>query len=339
MKNILPLLCVLVLAIACNQQTEDYSKISVSNKYSDAIIPLMNKSRYRRITIFFAKIILNIVFWELLLARIGFRPLVNKSRNRRLKNIAQNFRHLAVDMGGVMIKVGQFLSSRMDVLPEVITNELAGLQDEVAPESYEDIVALAEAEFNAPLDKIFAEFDMEPLAAASLGQVHKAKLFPPKEGEVGESFGVDIVVKVQRPNIEEIITIDLAALRKVGDWVMRYKPIRKRVDLPAILVEFSRITFEEIDPDAGLEQKNYLYEILIMLSEQLAFLNLADPAGFIEQHIDQITTFPALSRLITRLIRDRLPKKSVVLLIDEVDKNSDNPLFLTFLLCLASNSM
>ncbi len=210
----------------------------------------MKKARYRRITIFFAKVILSLAFWELILSRIGLRGLANKNRDRRLLKIAHNFRLLAVDMGGVMIKVGQFFSSRMDVLPEVITAELAGLQDEVAAESYEDIARLAESEYNAPLDKVFAEFDKEPLAAASLGQVHRAKLFPPKEGETGEPFGTDVVVKVQRPNIEEIITIDLAALRTVGDWVMRYKPIRKRIDVPAILVEFSRITFEEIDYQA-----------------------------------------------------------------------------------------
>ncbi len=207
----------------------------------------MNKNRYRRITFFFGKVIFNLVLWELIFSRIGLRFLSNKTRDQRLKKIAHNFRVLAIDMGGVMIKVGQFLSSRMDVLPQTITDELSGLQDEVSPEKYEDIVALAEAEFNAPLDQVFAEFDKEPLAAASLGQVHRAKLFPPKEGEVGESFGVDVVVKIQRPKIEEIITIDLLALKTVGDWVMRYKPIRKRIDVPAIIVEFSRITFEEID--------------------------------------------------------------------------------------------
>ncbi|MBT9438550.1 MAG: AarF/ABC1/UbiB kinase family protein [Desulfobacterales bacterium] len=144
-------------------------------------------------------------------------------------------------MGGVMIKVGQFLSSRVDVLPEEITKELADLQDEVAPENFEDIRQIAETEFGASLSKCFLEFDPEPLAAASLGQVHRAKLHKPVNG-----FD-QVVVKVQRPNIETIIQTDLAALETVGRWIRRLRPISKRANVPALLKEFSDITFEEID--------------------------------------------------------------------------------------------
>jgi predicted unusual protein kinase regulating ubiquinone biosynthesis (AarF/ABC1/UbiB family) len=144
-------------------------------------------------------------------------------------------------MGGVMIKVGQFLSSRVDVLPEEITKELAGLQDEVAPESFEDIRQLAETELGASLSELFLEFDPKPLAAASLGQVHRAKLHKPVNG-----FD-QVVVKVQRPNIETIIQTDLAALETVGRWIRRLRPISKRANVPALLKEFSDITFEEID--------------------------------------------------------------------------------------------
>ncbi|MCP4583269.1 MAG: AAA family ATPase, partial [candidate division Zixibacteria bacterium] len=92
-----------------------------------------------------------------------------------------------------------------------------------------------------------------------------------------------------------------------------------------------KITFEEINPEACRSQKHYIYEVLMMMSARLEFLNLREPARFIEQHLDRITSIPALSRFITKLVRDMLPAKSVVLLIDEVDKNSNNPLFLTFL--------
>ena len=142
-----------------------------------------------------------------------------------------------------MIKVGQFLSARADILPEEITAELSGLQDEVPAENFEGIRKLAEAELGAPLAEVFAEFEEEPLAAASLGQVHRAKL----KGGGGENGYVDVVVKVQRPDIEMIIKTDLAALMRVGGWLMRYKPIRRRADVPALLAEFSRITYEEID--------------------------------------------------------------------------------------------
>jgi len=143
-------------------------------------------------------------------------------------------------MGGVLIKVGQFLSTRVDVLPAEVISELSGLQDEVPPENFEDIRLVAEAEYREPLDKKFAFFDESPLAAASLGQVHRARL-PESAG------GSNVVVKIQRPNIETVIATDLAALRTVGNWLKRYKPISRRADVPALLAEFSRILYEEID--------------------------------------------------------------------------------------------
>jgi len=93
----------------------------------------------------------------------------------------------------------------------------------------------------ASLSELFLEFDPEPLAAASLGQVHQAKLHKPLSG-----FD-QVVVKVQRPNIETIIQTDLAALETVGRWIRRFRPISKRANVPALLKEFSDITFEEID--------------------------------------------------------------------------------------------
>lgn len=217
-------------------------------------------SRYRRITLFFARVIAGIVLWDLVLARIGFKPWAEKTRSRRLRKIAQDYHRLAVEMGGVLIKVGQFLSARADVLPEEITAELSGLQDEVPPEDFTAIRALAEAELGGSLDEHFAEFMVETLAAASLGQVHRARLYPQKEGE--EAI-LEVVVKVQRPDIEEIINVDMAAFNKVGNWVMRYKPIRRRADVPAILAEFSRILYEEIDylaegRNAGTFAENFI---------------------------------------------------------------------------------
>jgi len=201
----------------------------------------MLRSRYRRITFFFARVFTGLIFWELVLPFLRFRNLTTRTRKDRLRKIAVQFRSLATDMGGVMIKVGQFLSSRVDVLPEEITKELAVLQDEVAPENFEDIRQIAETELGASLSECFLEFDPKPLAAASLGQVHRAKLHKPVNG-----FD-QVVVKVQRPNIETIIQTDLAALETVGRWIRRLRPISKRANVPALLKEFSDITFEEID--------------------------------------------------------------------------------------------
>jgi predicted unusual protein kinase regulating ubiquinone biosynthesis (AarF/ABC1/UbiB family) len=205
----------------------------------------MNRSRYLRIVFFFGRVLLNLLYWELILRNIGLRRIVNRTRPSRLQKIAKAYHDLAVRMGGVLIKVGQFLSARADVLPEEITAELSGLQDEVPPEDFEDIRQLAEAELGGELLAKFAEFEEEPLAAASLGQVHRARLIAPADGD--DRRWVDVVVKIQRPDIETIIATDIAAIRTVGNWLMRYRPIRRRADIPALLAEFTRILYEEID--------------------------------------------------------------------------------------------
>ena len=161
-----------------------------------------------------------------------------------MKDVATRFRKLAIRMGGVMIKVGQFLSARLDVLPREITDELAGLQDEVAPDPFEPIKALIEAEFAMPLEQKFSDFKTVPMASASIGQVYYAHLC------VTDTNGTPcpaVVVKVQRPHIEEIVAVDLAALRIVGGWLQRYRPIRKHANVPRLLDEFSRALYEEID--------------------------------------------------------------------------------------------
>ena len=105
------------------------------------------------------------------------------SRPRRLRWWSRRFRVLALDMGGVMIKLGQFLSARVDVLPNEITDELKGLQDEVPPEPGGRIIAVLQAELG-DYHACFAAVEEEPLAAASLGQAHRAWLWP-KEGRPG----------------------------------------------------------------------------------------------------------------------------------------------------------
>jgi predicted unusual protein kinase regulating ubiquinone biosynthesis (AarF/ABC1/UbiB family) len=205
----------------------------------------VNRSRYRRIILYFGRVFLSLIFWDILMRRVGFKERIRRTRPKRLHKIAREYRQLAIQMGGVLIKVGQFLSARADMLPEEITSELSGLQDEVPPEEFTSIRQLIEAELGDTLSAKFAEFEEQPLAAASLGQVHRARLFE-KQGDESDGWE-QVVVKIQRPDIEKVIATDLAALRTVGGWAMRYEPIRRRADIPALLAEFSRILYEEID--------------------------------------------------------------------------------------------
>jgi predicted unusual protein kinase regulating ubiquinone biosynthesis (AarF/ABC1/UbiB family) len=201
------------------------------------------RTRYWRIVFFFGGVTVRFIFWEIFLRRIGMGALASRTRSERNRNTAVRFRALAIRMGGLMIKVGQFLSARLDVLPPEITVELSGLQDEVPAENFEAIRAQAEAEMGRPLAETFEWFDATPLAAASLGQVHRARLRP-ADGET-EGF-TNVVVKVQRPSIEAIVEVDLAALRRVGSWLQRYKPVSDRADVRALVEEFASTTREEI---------------------------------------------------------------------------------------------
>src|SRR5690606_33001504 len=170
--------------------------------------------------------------------------VAERTRGRRMLRLAGRFRELAVELGGLMIKVGQFLSSRLDVLPPEITTELAGLQDEVPAVPFEQIRASAEAELGMPLERAFASFDPVPVAAASLGQAHRATLSASDAADTGLDH---VVVKVQRPGIDEIVAIDLSALRKVARWTQRVRLVRDRVDAPGLVEEFAETCHEEID--------------------------------------------------------------------------------------------
>ena len=211
------------------------------------------RERYRRIVFFFARVLTSLILWDVILPWLGLRSWSQHSRLTRLERIARQYKQLAIEMGGVLIKVGQFLSARVDVLPDVITTELSGLQDEVPPEDFSAIRREIESEFNAPLAEVFLEFNEIPVAAASLGQVHQARLnldlssTPITETDTSEFTAAHVVVKIQRPDIETVIATDLAALQTIGKWIQRYRPISKRANIPALTDEFSHTLYEEID--------------------------------------------------------------------------------------------
>ena len=202
------------------------------------------QARYRRILTFFARIIAHLILWDILGGRVPIlRQRIRHTRPDRFRRWAHRFRILAVEMGGVMIKLGQFLSARVDVLPPEITEELQGLQDEVPPVPSAEIFEVLRAELG-DLSLRFAHIEPEPLAAASLGQAYRAYLLP--DNGVA-SRGETVVLKVQRPSIEEIVRVDLDALQVVARWVMYYPPIRRRANVPALMEEFAETLWEELD--------------------------------------------------------------------------------------------
>ncbi len=200
--------------------------------------------RYRRILRFAAGQLVLLWWFDLVFPRIGLAALAERTRAARMRRLAERFHALAVELGGLMIKVGQFLSTRVDVLPPEVTRELEGLQDEVPPVPFAQLRALAESELGMPIARAFAAFDEVPVAAASLGQAHRARLTAVDAVETGIGTAI---VKVQRPGIDDVVTTDLAALRRVSAWISRVRFVADRVDAPALVEEFARTCREEID--------------------------------------------------------------------------------------------
>ncbi|WP_084103797.1 AarF/ABC1/UbiB kinase family protein [Demequina sp. NBRC 110056] len=205
---------------------------------------VLDRARYRRLLRFAARHLVVTWWYEVVLPLIGLRRVADRTRTDRMQAFARRFRGLAVELGGLMIKMGQFMSSRLDVLPPEITKELEDLQDEVPPVEFGAVRELAEAEFGVPLERVFARIETEPLAAASLGQAYRATLAELDAAQAGFS---EVVLKIQRPGIGAVVAVDLAALRKVGGWLQRFRLVSDRVSMPALIEEFAAVSREEID--------------------------------------------------------------------------------------------
>lgn len=206
--------------------------------YSLTVAPSegIDRSRYRRVRRFFARVLVHAVWWDVILNR----PLLRRLRHPaldRYRKLARDYRSLAVELGGVLIKLGQFLSTRVDVIPPEVIAELAGLQDEVPAGPSEEIVRRIEEELGRPIGDLFASFDRQAVGSASLAQVHAARL----------ADGTDVVVKVLRPRIDVLVETDLAAFAKATRWMNRWRALRRRVDIAWIEREFTAVTRRELD--------------------------------------------------------------------------------------------
>ena len=148
------------------------------------------------------------------------------------------FRVTAVKLGVLMIKLGQFLSSRADLLPDEAIAVLTSLQDEVPPAPFEHVVSIIESETGKRVEEIFSVLERKCTAAASLGQVHKATLL---------ATGETVAVKIQRPNTDQLVRMDLSTLKFVIRVINLFVDTTGFIDLMGIYREFKRTTYEEID--------------------------------------------------------------------------------------------
>lgn len=160
-----------------------------------------------------------------------------EKRAQRRRRIAIWVREQLLDLGPTFIKVGQLFSTRADIFPAEYVEELAKLQDQVPAFGLDQVAQIIETDLGKPLDKLFLNFEPTPLAAASLGQVHRAEL------PTGEA----VVVKVQRPGLRQLFQIDLAIVKDIARYFQNHPRWGPGRDWLGIYEECARILYEEID--------------------------------------------------------------------------------------------
>ena len=142
-----------------------------------------------------------------------------------------------IDLGPTFIKIGQSMGTRADLLPLPFVKALGELQDQVPPFPNEIAFARIEKELGRKINEVYSEFELEPVAAASLGQVYRARLHT----------GEEVAVKIQRPNLEATIKGDLEILNKVANFAERYPQLNENADWSGMLREFNQTIHEEMD--------------------------------------------------------------------------------------------
>ena len=177
-------------------------------------------------------------------------PFRNEADNKELlkEDFPIRLRLMLQELGTTFIKFGQLLASRPDLVGEKISEELSQLHDDNPPVSYEEIKELIEDQLGGSLNEFFVEFSEKSLATASIAQVHVAKLHS----------GEKVAVKVQKPNIEDIVETDLSIMKFIANESDRFDTGFKHLNLPAVIHEFDRSIHKEMDFDNELMNIRHL---------------------------------------------------------------------------------
>ncbi len=176
--------------------------------------------------------------------QVASRKLFAKQPETTTQSWTERIRLALEELGPSFVKMGQIMSTRPFLIPPDLVNELAKLQDQVAPFDFDEVKRTVESELEQPLEELFAQFGKEPIAAASLSQVHRARTHD----------GVDVAVKVQRPNVRATMEKDLSILRDLATLLERYIPESRQFEPVAVVDELWRSTKKEID--FGAEARN-----------------------------------------------------------------------------------
>ena len=220
--------------LAQNQDLGDFIEASGLLSYDPAAITRIYAGHPQRLI---RRLWQTLVPIGLYLLGVGFDWFTGQLKDRdRGRQRARQCAELLADLGPAFIKAGQALSTRPDIIPPLLLEELAQLQDQLPGFDSGLAMACIEEDLGAPVDQIYAQLEREPISAASLGQVHRGVLLS----------GEKVAVKVQRPGLREQITLDLYIVRNIAAWLNQNIGLI-RSDLVALIDELGKRVFEEMD--------------------------------------------------------------------------------------------
>ncbi len=217
-----------------NEDYTDFIETSGLLKYDPEIISKIYQKNPKRL---FKRLFQTLIPIFMYIISVGWDKLTGQLKEEpKARFRAKQLTNLLVELGPAFVKAGQALSTRPDIIPSVLLEELSELQDQLPGFDGDKAMELIEEDLNTKIEKIFLTIDKEPISAASLGQVHKAVL---KNKEV-------VAVKVQRPGLREQITLDLYIVRNIANWLKGNIGFI-RSDLVALIDELGKRVFEEMD--------------------------------------------------------------------------------------------
>ena len=214
-------------------ELSDFIEISGLLRYDPAAITRIYAGHPQRLA---RRLWQTLVPMGLYLVGVGSDWLLGRLRGERVRERSREAATLVASLGPAFIKAGQALSTRPDIIPPVLLEELAQLQDQLPGFDSGLAMACIEEDLGAPVNAIYEQLEREPISAASLGQVHRGVL----------KGGQKVAVKVQRPGLREQITLDLYIVRNIAAWLNRNVGLI-RSDLVALIDELGQRVFEEMD--------------------------------------------------------------------------------------------
>ena len=242
-------------------------------------------------------------------------PFRSDADNKELlkDDFPERLRLMLQELGTTFIKFGQLLASRPDLVGEKISEELSQLHDDNPPVGYEDIKEMIENQLGGNIDDLFAEFSEDPLATASIAQVHEAKL----------PTGERVAVKVQKTNVEEIVETDLSIMKFIANESDRFNTSLKHLNLPAVLHEFDKSIHKEMDFDNELMNIRHLNDNFKYNDKIIV------PITYPDYSTEKVLTMEYVDGIkLSEVIAGNDPKYNKVLIADRIVRSYFQQLFI-----------